>query len=255
MINEITISSNGIKLIGHHHRSDKTVELCNPLIMILTGDSPKGIKSKTWTPLIEALLEAEFDVLSFDFHSQGYSEGFREELNLKRGCENFIDTYEAVYKNLQFGNRKIGLIGSSFGACVFLNSPEINTKFDAIFLKSPASFLAESYETEHGFPDGMKNWKKDKISEITGINYEAYIDSFEYNSYVNCSKINSPVLILHGDADDIVPIIQSRRLNHLIGDNSKLIELPGVKHDYKQEGASERLNQEAVSFFHAVFNK
>lgn len=255
MINEITISSDGIKLIGHHHRSNKAVDLSNPLIMILTGDSPKGIKSKTWAPLIEALLEAGFDVLSFDFHSQGYSEGSREELDLKRGCKNFIDTYATVFKKLEFESRKIGLIGSSFGACVFLNSPEINTKFDAIFLKSPASFLAESYETEHGFPDGMEKWKNDKISTITGINYEAYIDSFKYSSYLNCGNIKSPVLILHGDADDIVPIIQSRRLNHLLGNNSKLVELPGVKHNYKQEGASERLNQEAVDFFKTVFNK
>ena len=64
----------------------------NSIAIILTGDSPNGILSNTWPPLIEGLLEKRISTISFDFISQGKSEGDRKDLNLTVGIQNFKDT-------------------------------------------------------------------------------------------------------------------------------------------------------------------
>jgi pimeloyl-ACP methyl ester carboxylesterase len=247
----VYVLSNQTRLTGQLFSKENGAHSKRPLVIILTGDGPSGIKSKTWPPLIDALLDVGIDVFAFDFHSQGYSEGSRLDLNLSVGCQNFMDAIRTLQIRVDLYSGRLGLIGSSFGAAVFLNSPALYHRFAAVCLKSPASFLAESYETEHGFPEGMEQWRNIGVSAATGISYSAYLDALHYNPYVRCADINCPVLIIHGTADDIVPINQSRRLKHLIGPNASLVELPNVKHDYKQEGAAERMVREAVSFLRA----
>ena len=49
--------------------------------------------------------------------------------------------------------------------------------------------------------------------------------------YDVAEKITIPTLIVHGDADTIVPIEQSRKTAKLIP-NCKLIEMPGEDHGF-----------------------
>lgn len=218
-------------------------------IMLLTGDSPNGIKSKTWPPMIEALLVRGFSVFAFDFQGQGFSGGNRSALCLSLGCQNFVDAHKALSKLVNLQHGRLGLLGSSFGGAVVLAAHKAIPPFAAVALKSPGSFLAQSYETEHGLPEGMEEWRKTGVSRVTGLAYTAYQDSIQHNIYASCLSLNVPVLIVHGDADTIVPIEQSRRLRHLLNNTATLVELAGVNHHYREDGAQERLQQEVGAFF------
>jgi uncharacterized protein len=248
----IKFLSGGALLAARLFPPSATSSATPAVVIILSGDSPNGLKSKTWPPLIEGLNHAGLNVFGFDFHSQGDSEGDRADLSLTVGCRNFLDAYAALEKLIDLDKCRIGLLGSSFGAAVLLESVAQVRRYDAIGLKSPASFLAESYETEHGFSGGMSEWRKTGISSVTGLSYRAYIDAIKHNTYEKALLVNRPVLIVHGIADEIVPITQSRRLSHLLGPQSTLVELPDVDHHYRQAGAQEVLQDALIAFFAQV---
>lgn len=214
----------------------------NPIIIILTGDSPKGSKSDTWPSLIEILIKANLCVYIFDFHSQGFSMGERKDLTLSRGIKNLKNAIANLERTIDLGERKKFALGSSFGASVLLNSPKLLPLFDGIIFKSPALLLYEAYENEIGGFDNLTEWKKKNESEINGLAYNAYVDSFHYNPYQNAFLLKCPTLIVHGGDDEIVPLNQSKRLYSLLGSASEIKILKGVRHDYKQLNASREFN-------------
>jgi dipeptidyl aminopeptidase/acylaminoacyl peptidase len=199
--------------------------------------------------MIDTLVQSGVSVFAFDFHSQGFSSGDRSQLTLSVACQNFVDAFETLASHIKLDEYNIGLLGSSFGGTVVLQNHHVIPNLRAIALKSPASFLAESSENEHGFPDGMDQWRSDGISRVIGLSYSSYIDAIKHNTYASALTIHVPLLVVHGTADTTVPIRQSRRLCHLIGKSARLLELPGVNHDYKQSGAQESLESAMLSFF------
>jgi uncharacterized protein len=49
------------------------------------------------------------------------------------------------------------------------------------------------------------------------------------------TKIDWPILLVHGDADSIIPVTHSRKLAKVGGPNVKLVELPGGDHNSLRE--------------------
>lgn len=246
MIREVSFLSENVSLKGTFY--EPLIEK-SPIVLVLTGDSPKGSKSDTWSSVIKILNDNQISVFIFDFHSQGLSQGNRSELTLSKASINFRDALIFLRNNYDLESRNIGVLGSSFGGSVVLNSTQYIADCKAIALKSPASFLAEAYETEHRSFTEMEMWRRLQISHITGLNYMAYIDAINHNLYRNLSNIKCPVLVIHGDSDDIVPIEQSRRLTHLLTPYARLVEIQGGDHNYRRMGATEVLLKEIKFFF------
>lgn len=218
-------------------------------IILLSGDGVKGLKSSSWPPLIEKLTENNYTVIGFDFISQGDSKGLRENLNLSSGIENLNDTINFV--TLKYTTDKIFFVASSFGGAVLLANKKALEKADAIIFKSPVSDLIGTYENELLLKN-IIDWKKNKINPETGIAFDSYLDALKYNLYSNVSSIKCPVLIIQGAEDKIVPLEHSERLNFLIGNNSKLIVLKGVKHNYKQNNALVSFVENTVNQFNLL---
>lgn len=219
-----------------------------PFIFVLTGDGPKGSTSKTWQPVLNLFDNLGVSYFIFDFVSQGHSEGDRGELTIESGIKNLEDAVAAIHERVDFESHSIGAFGSSFGGSVILGCSSLIDKFDFLMFKSPASLLYQAYENEHNGFDEISEWLTSDISEPTGLSAKAYKLATKINLYANVPKIQVPTLIVHGTSDSIVPIEQSRRLNALLGSFSKLIELKGVNHGYKEDGASVALHSALREF-------
>ena len=50
------------------------------------------------------------------------------------------------------------------------------------------------------------------------------------------SEIKVPWLLVHGDADDVVPIEDSREIFALATEPKKIIEIPGANHVFSEAG-------------------
>jgi pimeloyl-ACP methyl ester carboxylesterase len=76
---------------------------------------------------------------------------------------------------------------------------------------------------------------------------ERAIKGFESSSRVG--SITVPTLVLHGDADTVVPLERGEELARLIP-GARLVVLPGAGHNYLA-GATALANQEVSDFLHA----
>lgn len=221
-----------------HYPEDFKDDGISPVIMMATGDGSKGSNSNSWPPIISAMLELGIPVFIFDFFSLGNSAGDITKFNASIAYDNFSDALDILLEKDWVDKNRIGLVASSFGGAISILIQSNKQAFKVVCLKSPVSFIPESYETEVG--DKLLLWKEKGTIPDLKFHFQAYLDSIRYNLYEHALNITIPILIVHGDSDTIVPIEQSVRLNCLL-QNSILKKLSGVDHGYKEDGALGKL--------------
>ena len=220
-----------------------------PLVVLATGDSPKGSHGLTWKNITTKLNQKGFGVFLFDFSGLGDSKGSYRELTLSLGRINFKGVMEYINNNGQHDKSRIGVIAASYGGNVVLLEAAKYSNIKAIGLKSPRSILVEGYELEYG-SDIVKEWGLNGYHEKIGLNYKAVLDSLKHNTYLEASKITCPTRIVHGNKDSAVPIRQSRDLCRVIK-NSSLLEIEGADHWYSEGDAWEVMANDLVCFMEA----
>lgn len=234
---EFAFISRGTKLFGLFVKGRKRGKA--PVVMILTGDSPRGLNSPTWPPLIERLASRGLSVAAFDFLSQGGSSGERSALSLAVGSENATDFAKEIGRKSGVEISAFSYVGSSFGGAVLLNSLSALPEPSAIVFKSPAIHLAEAYRNDLGEEETIDQWRERGVSAKLGLPFRAYEEAEKANLAEIAIQISCAALIIHGTDDEIVPIERSRQIvkqNRRI----KLREIRGAKHDYKQSGAGDK---------------
>lgn len=242
------ISNSSSKIVGQLFRA-KTRE--RGLVIVATGDSSSGSKSATYANIIPTLTKIGLSVFMFDFRGQGLSPGAYEDLTVEAGLEDMKLAVDYILSLEDINSRRIGFFGSSYGGCVAVNfAASCEFPIAAMVLKSPAIFYPETYETYMGM-DKILEWELNGEHEDAGRPWKAYLDGFKFNGYNAALKVDTPTLITHGDADEIVPLRQSERLRICLGQTSELVVLPGVGHGYKEGNAME----EATALYSAWFDR
>lgn len=211
--------SNGHKLAGVFYPapSSKAVVFCHGF----TSDKDRP----RFVTLADQLSSRGFGVLRFDFLGSGESD--REPI----GVENQVDALRSAMHWLrQKGCSSLGVVGESLGGLVALRAYEPIVK--AMVLWAPVSDKRE--------PD----WEKKKADFVAHGNefvfqkdHREFViskDYFSERANVDPSsllvRVNCPVLILHGDVDDVIPLAWSTNAVQLLSVNSRLEILAGADH-------------------------
>ena len=79
------------------------------------------------------------------------------------------------------------------------------------------------------------------------LNYSFFEDFKNNNGYDAAPKIKVPTIIVHGNADEIVPFKQSVKTSKLIP-NCKLHPVKGSNHHYDGQGHAEEMLQALEDF-------
>jgi pimeloyl-ACP methyl ester carboxylesterase len=209
-----------------------------PVVLFLTGDGPKGTKSLSWTnlpPLFERLGISSF---LFDFHGLGESDGNRQNLTLGVGRQNFRDAY-AFVRALR-PDVPIVVFGSSFGATVALNEPDILSECAGVVFKSPAPCITEAYLNELSDSEA-REWFETGFSATNSYDISVLLDSTANRAFENARRLTVPCFTTHGTSDLTVPWTQSAMLQRLWGGDFQLELLPGVSHGYSEDGAWDKM--------------
>jgi uncharacterized protein len=222
-------------------------DLARPIVMMMTGDGPKGSKSASWTNFPPLLANKGIRSFLFDFEGLGFSAGERRTLTLGHAVTNLEAAFAFVKANVVDKNVSIGAIASSFGATALLLSPDLANQLDALALKSPAPFLAQAYFNELG-KDEFRNWIKSQHSQVNGYDLEVLKDSFRYDTWNSAKQITTPVLMTHGTNDEIVPYAHSELLASCLGGEVELDTFDGVGHGYSEPGAWDRMANRIVTW-------
>lgn len=227
----------------------------SPLVIMLTGDGPKGSKSLSWVNMPPKLQEVGIASFLFDFEGLGYSEGVRKTLSLSAGIDNFRSAFEFAKQQDWIDQNRIGAFASSFGATVLLLTPDVANELEAIGFKSPAAFIADAYLNEIG-EDKFDTWRKDRYLEDNGYDFSVFIDALAHNPYASALQISTPCFITQGDKDEIIPVRHTKYLYECLrGDDKHLEIFEGASHSYSEGDAWERMANMFVDWFAAKLGK
>lgn len=196
-----------VALVRQGKDKSQIVIICHGLSWSENKDTNK------WLAL--ALQEKGIASLSLDFHGHGESAGNFAETTVSEAVDDIEAAIEFV-KSL--GYRKIGIVGHSFGgmACNLTAGKHSEIAFAA--LMSPVSDFRPLWlkrlskeEIEKWREEGATDYKSSDGS-LRKLNYSFWQDLDNNNAYASAGLITCPVLLLHGKADQIIGVTQSKEL-------------------------------------------
>ncbi|HUF41465.1 MAG TPA: alpha/beta fold hydrolase [Verrucomicrobiae bacterium] len=166
--------------------------------------------------------------LRFDFSYAGEASGKFEDLTYSGEVEDLKAAY-ALMRSRQDG--KIAILGSSMGGTVALlfagQQPEI-----AALVTVAAPLHPERFPQRILTPAELRLWRERGFTIYNGqrLNVSLLEDLERINLPEAARRIRCPVLILHGEADEIVPVAEAHELYACLNSDKRLSVLNGTDH-------------------------
>jgi alpha-beta hydrolase superfamily lysophospholipase len=167
-----------------------------------------------FNPILNRLYKLNFSVFVFDYNGYGTSQGKPSE---KKTYDDARAAYKYVVEELKIPPEKIILYGHSLGAAVAIDLAA-NNKVAGVILEAPF---------------------------ISAFRVITQLPLFPFDRYINISKIDklkSPVLVMHGKKDEVIPFWHGKKIFENVGapklslwvddaDHINLAATAGIKHD------------------------
>ncbi len=222
-----------------------------PLIVMPHG-GPIGVYDTPYFDPITQLLNAQgYAVLRINFRgSSGRSEELKEAGKHQWGSLMLKDIHsatESVIKRSEIDNSKICLMGLSYGAyassMLLIQHPEIYQCAVAIAGVYDVNLYLQSPQ----FSKKQREWSREYVGDYL-VNY----DKLKAISPVYLTdKLQKPILVMHGNKDDIVDIEHSYRLKTSLEKSAKEFSftvLNDMGHDIKDQQQAIDLLSPALEF-------
>ena len=168
-----------------------------------------------------------YDVLLFDLRGHGRSDPAR--LSMGRFERADLRAVLAWARSAGFPPDRVGWIGWSMGASTILLEGLRNQAITAAVLDSPFGDLPELLDSEltahSGLPSAFNPGILLAAHRVYGVRTDDLVPVRLANGWDD-----RPVLLIHGEADTIVPVSQGRALARALGPPCRLVTLPGVEH-------------------------
>ena len=198
---EMTIPTNDKSLLhGLLFKADSS----KGLIFYLHGN---GGALDSWGEVARTYTALNYDVFLLDYRGYGKSEG------AIYSQKQFFDDVQAAYDSLKtrYADDKIVVLGYSIGTGAATKLASVNNP-KLLILQAPYYSLTDLMR--HSYP----------IIPTFILKYK-----FETNNYLKACKM--PVVIFHGDADEVIYYGSSLKLKTLFKDQDTLITLQGQIHN------------------------
>lgn len=188
-------------------------------------------------PMLRRLLEKGYIVFSVDYRLVGLGRGHLE--GTVSDCHNALSYVIDNAEALGVDTSRIGLWGSSAGAHLAMM-----TTFADTLAARRVKFLIDDFGPVdiHKMFDVVPEWGRELISDIVfdldGKSLAKFDSLTSVYSPINYNT-NIPVLIFHGEDDNVVDISQSQLLHSKLLTNSKFISFAGNGHGLKNLDAEQ----------------
>jgi len=205
----------------------------SPTILHVHGNAG-NIESHVW--FTEFLPAHGFNVFLFDYRGYGESQGTAS----KRGplIEDTHAALDGMLARPDVDPKRIGMYGQSLGGAIGINVMADRPEIRAAVLESAfSSWREEAANVVGGEPPG-----------IIGRTLAWVMIPDTHRPTDAIARVNRPVLLLHGDADSLIPVSHSRRLKAASNGHATLIEYPGGDHNTLRDSHPE-MEQAVLEFF------
>ena len=246
-------STDNIKLCGLLSKvndSKKIIILCH-------GYGGNKLEKNSFTVLTEELINNNFNSFRFDFRSHGESSGLDYEMTISGE----IDDLESTIKMLEEkGYNEFILLGASFGASIislidynkYKNVRALISWYGALDYEALANTLFTNAKLEIAKKEGYYTRIKPN-GKVTRMGLKLFDEIREFNPIDNLSKLDLPVLFVHGTIDTSVPCEVSKRVSKVCKNSTlKLIEGGWHTFDNSEEALMEAV-KETVKYIKNIF--
>lgn len=227
---EANIISDNLKLKGELYFPEVSRQ-ARPAICLCHGISagPYNPADRSWSELGIKFCNAGFISLIFKFRGAGLSEGNFDILDWARDLQNAL---EFLLSFQEVDRQRIFVLGSSAGgaAGIYVAAHDNRIK-GVVTLGCPAKFNFINLENLDGTIKYFRN-----IGIIKDDNFppsrEEWLKHFEIITPLNWISLISPrpILIMHGEKDDVVPLEQGQELYNKAGQPKDFIIVPDAGH-------------------------
>jgi putative redox protein len=178
--------------------------------------------------LSRALAERGIMALRFDFSYVGESSGRFEDITYSGEVDD-LGAAHSLVKGRNPG--KIAVLGSSMGGTVALLFAAEELSLAALVTVA-APLHPEKFPRRVLTPQQVAQWRARGFTYYNGqrINLSLLADLESINVSDAAKKITSPVLILHGDQDEVVPVEEAHELYACLANSKRLSILPATDH-------------------------
>ena len=237
-VEQIRLKADGLELSGELHIPSRG--RFHPALCICHGipAAPPDPTDKGYALLAQRFCRAGFTTLIFNFRGTGKSEGNLDILGWTRDLQAALDF---LYNVKEVDKNHFCLLGFSGGAAVSVYAAAHDPRVSMVVTCAcPADFHSlRQRETpletiqrfrqigaikDKDFPASREEWQKgfEMISPIDWVD-----------------KISPrPLLLVHGDADELVPLEHAHRLYQKAGEPKELKIIPGAKHKMRLDKAA-----------------
>jgi fermentation-respiration switch protein FrsA (DUF1100 family) len=244
-------ASDGIRLSGWYLRAaDATPETPRPVVVLCHG---------IWTgrreclPLALRFNAAGYNVLTFDFRAHGLSDGRFTTVG-HRETNDVLGAIEYVRSRADVDRERVGVVGFSMGAAAAIQAAAHNDDIAAVVADSAyATFLdAAKYSFRvvtrvPQFPIApmAMRWAKWMVNVDTG----------KMRPIDLIGRISPrPLLIAHGEQDEIVPVRHAHSLFKAAGEPKELWIDPQAHHVGARDMDTDGYFARIETFFNAAFS-
>jgi fermentation-respiration switch protein FrsA (DUF1100 family) len=171
-----------------------------------------GGNLSVWSPILSRIQQQRFTVIAFDYRGYGASTGRPSERGLYRDVEAIVDSIvdAAARSNrpaipIIFWGRSLGTAMAAYAATV--------ARPDGLILES-------------GFPDA-----RTLVRSSPPLAFLALFSTYRFPTAEFVERAASPVLVLHGDRDRVIPFALGRALFERISGPKEFVTVRGGDHN------------------------
>ena len=191
------------------------------------------------------LKEHGYSSLRFDFMGSGISDGRFEEMTFLTE----LDDARAILKyakSLKINDKLIILGFSMGGAVASLVAKEFEDDLEKLVLLSPAGNINKIGQRYFGNPNAV--WHNEENIDMGGYLMNInFLKSFEGLDLYKNTNLSKPVIIIHGENDQAVPIEYGRKYASQYP-NCEFYMVPESEHCYQRMYRREFVNNHVIEF-------
>jgi putative redox protein len=236
----------GEKLTGTLHLPDKPTRYGVVFGHCFTCSRHTGILRHICTEL-----ETEaFMALRFDFSGNGQSQGSFDESTYSKQIQEMKIAADFIAEK---GALRIGLAGHSMGAVIaILTAARMNAVQAVCSLSGRLSGLNATHFLSQGQRKELDdtgrvffNSRGRSLQLSTGF----FADAEQYNLPETIANLKNPLLIVHGDHDEIIPVQEAYLAQKLNRENTTLAVFPGADHMFSHRNHRQQVSKLVVDWF------
>lgn len=214
--------------------------------VILCHGMESNKNSEKLVYLGRALAEQGITALRFDFSYAGESSGRFEDITYSGELEDLRAAHAFVRDRVP---GKIALFGSSMGGTVALlfaaEEPAI-----AALVTLAAPLHPERFPQRILTAAQLQQWRDRGFTEYNGrrLNLSLLEDLERLDAAASAQKVSCPVLVLHGEADAVVPVAEAYELDGCLRSPKRLVIFEDADHRFSDAAHMDRALAEALGW-------